>query len=129
MIVINLAPTPIGLTTQASNPATTRKTVASASKLLALFVVLTAAGLLPATVADAQSGHAGAAASSANNVSRQRARVQPQAWEFSAPYGASDLSPADARDVDELYRQLIHGTLAQRSMDNPSGAEEGGAGP
>jgi hypothetical protein len=124
MIMTILAPTPIGLTTQASNLATAREKVASVSKLLALFIVAIAAGPLPATAADAQSDHAGAAASSATSVSRQRARVQPQAWEFSAPYGAPDVSPADARDVDELYQQLIHGTLAQRPTDDHPGAGE-----
>jgi hypothetical protein len=38
-------------------------------------------------------------------------RVQPRAWEFRAPGRGSDLSPESARAVDQLYEQLMRGTL------------------
>jgi len=74
--------------------------------------------------AGASADQARAVAGSTAGPPRRRARVQPQAWEFSAPYGASDMSPADARDADGLYRQLINSTLAQCPTGDHSGTGE-----
>jgi hypothetical protein len=120
----NLAPTPIGVTRQAPSSVLAGAKAASIGSLLALLVAVIAAGPLPAAAADAQPDHAGAVAGPTADTSRQRARVQPQAWEFSAPSGASDLSPKDTRDVEELYQQLMHGALTQRPPGDRPGAGE-----
>ena len=36
-----------------------------------------------------------------------QARVQPRAWEFAPPYGKPDLSPENARRVEQLYVEVM----------------------
>jgi hypothetical protein len=52
-------------------------------------------------------------------------RVQPRAWEFAAPWRDSDLSPESARAVDQLYEEVMRGTLrCVRSAEHaPTGGQ------
>jgi hypothetical protein len=40
-------------------------------------------------------------------------RIQPRADEFGGPHGQQDVSPQDARDVDEIYHELMQRSRGQ----------------
>ena len=89
--------------------------------LLGLTVV---AWPLLATAAEVEPDQAGMIVNHDAAASRQRSHIQPQAWEFSAPSGSSELSPREAREVDQIYEQLIHGALPRCAPATQTSGEE-----